>query len=260
MMTAHNLSQHYYNILTDDYRANVSLSPSLIDSTEQVISLQSDSGVMSHWRDYSKLAVYTYLSHEAAAPFLLPSGETVPVPLVPQVGAFRTGRLHRLNCLAVQLPLESRRVHLILLLPDSDAGVDELLASLPREKLLQMVKALPLGEAQVSLPQLAILTSDLDLGPFIRQLGLRQLFTSPLTAVRSIKQNAYFSTSFTAVNSVGSVITQLEFKTTGRSKREANKIIFDRPFVFLLVHSPSDAILLAGVVQNPTQVPFSSSS
>ncbi|XP_054271468.1 serpin I2 isoform X2 [Macrosteles quadrilineatus] len=255
MLTAHDLSSQYFDVLTDSYRANVSVSTTPLNTTERVLSLQSDSGVMSHWKDYQRLAVYTYLSHEAAAPFTLLSGATVQVPMVPQVGVFRRGRLNRLNCLAVQLPLESRRVHLILLLPDADDGIDQVLKSLAKEKLLQMIKALPQQETEVTLPQLAILTSDLDLGPFIRQLGVRQLFTDPHVNVRSIKQNAYFSTSFVAVNSVGSISTELDIRSSGRFKRDTNKVVFNRPFLFFLVHSASDAILLAGVVQNPTQVP-----
>lgn len=98
---------------------------------------------------------------------------------------------------------------LILLLPDLLGGLDEVLVSLSKEKLLLMVKDLPLKETQVSLPQLAILSSNMDLGPFLRQLGVRQLFTAPHSFIRSIKQNAYFSTSFVAVNSVGSITTQL---------------------------------------------------
>uniref|UniRef100_A0A1B6I405 Serpin domain-containing protein n=1 Tax=Homalodisca liturata TaxID=320908 RepID=A0A1B6I405_9HEMI len=259
MLTAHDFPEQYYNILTDSYRANVSVGSTPLNTSDHVVLLQSDSGVMSHWKDFHQLAVFTYLSHEAAAPFTLAEGDTVTVPLVPQVGLFRTGRLHRLNCHAVQLPLQSRRVYLILLLPDTPDGVAQVVSSLPKEKLLQMVKSLPLVETHVSLPQLAILTSDLDLGPFVRQLGVRQLFTDSHNYVRSIKQNAYFSTSFVAVNSVGSVTTQLELGSSGRSKRDVNKVVFDRPFLFFLVHAPSDAVLLAGAVQNPTQVPFPSS-
>ena len=60
----------------------------------------------THLDVYKRQAVYTYLSHQAAAPFRLSDGGTVHVPMIPQVGIFRIGRLHRLNCIAVQLPLE----------------------------------------------------------------------------------------------------------------------------------------------------------
>lgn len=94
-------------------------------------------------------------------------------------------------------------------MPDTPEGIDEMLVSLPKEKLLQMINSLPLKETEVTLPQLAILSSNLDFGPFLRQLGIRQLFTNSNSYVRSIKQNAYFSTSFVAVNSVGSFTAQL---------------------------------------------------
>lgn len=258
MMTTHALPKPYYDILTDYYRANVSYSSDPMDNaTEQILDLQSDSGVMSHWKDYHKLAVYTYLSHQAAAPFSLSDGRTVHVPMIPQVGVFRIGRLHRLNCIAIQLPLETRRVYLVLLMPDTPEGIDEMLVSLPKEKLLQMINSLPLKETEVTLPQLAILSSNLDFGPFLRQLGIRQLFTNSNSYVRSIKQNAYFSTSFVAVNSVGSFTAQLDLKpTTSRPKREASTLTIDKPFLFFLIHQQSEVILLSGAVQNPTQVPY----
>lgn len=259
MMTAHPLPKQYYELLTDFYRANVSYSENPMDNaTEQILDLQSDSGVMSHWKDYHKLAVYTYLSHQAAAPFSLSGGGTVHVPMIPQVGVFRIGRLHRLNCIAVQLPLETRRVYLVLLMPDTPEGIDEMLATLPKEKLLQMVNSLPLKETEVMLPQLAILSSDLDFGPFLRQLGIRQLFTNSNSYVRSIKQNAYFSTSFVAINSVGSFTAQIDLKPTSRPKREASVLTIDKSFLFFLIHRQSEVILLAGAVQNPTQVPYPS--
>lgn len=104
---------------------------------------------------------------------------------------------------------QSQRVHLILLLPDSVDNINEILTSLAKENLLQAVKSLPLRETQVALPQLAILTKDLDLAPFLHRIGLDKLFTNPHSHIRSIKQNVYFSTSFVAVNSVGSVMTLL---------------------------------------------------
>lgn len=74
--------------------------------SEQVVSLQSDSGVMSHWKDFHKLAVYTYLSHEAASPFTTATGAITLVPFIPQVGVFRAGHLPNLLSHVVQLPLQ----------------------------------------------------------------------------------------------------------------------------------------------------------
>jgi hypothetical protein len=61
---------------------------------------------MSHWKDYDRLAAFSFLSHEPAAPFQRTPTDTIPVPMVPQVGEFRAGRVHQLNAHAVELPLE----------------------------------------------------------------------------------------------------------------------------------------------------------
>lgn len=115
---------------------------------------------------------------------------------------------------------QSQRVHLILLLPDSVDNINEILTSLTKENLLETVRSLPLRETEVALPQLAILTKDLDLAPFLHRIGLDTLFTNPHSHILSIKQNVYFSTSFVAVNSVGSITTLL------------GKLHFDLPLWF----------------------------
>lgn len=70
------------------------------------LELRSDSGVMSHWKDYDRLAAFSFLSHEPAASFQRTPTDTIPVPMVPQVGDFRAGRIHQLNAHGVELPLE----------------------------------------------------------------------------------------------------------------------------------------------------------
>lgn len=84
--------------------ANYSLV-SLCFTLELVLDLQTDTGVMSHWKDYEKLAVYTYLSHQPAAPFMTSNGSVLHVPMIPQIGTFRAGYLPKLNSQAVELPL-----------------------------------------------------------------------------------------------------------------------------------------------------------
>jgi hypothetical protein len=61
---------------------------------------------MSHWKDYDQLAAFSFLSHQTAAPFHRTSTDTIAVPMVPQAGQFRAGRVHQLNAHAVELPLQ----------------------------------------------------------------------------------------------------------------------------------------------------------
>jgi hypothetical protein len=45
------------------------------------------------------------------------------------------------------------------------------------------------------------------------------------------------------------------FVAPKRLKREATNLVVDRPFLFFLLHRDTQLVLLAGKVQNPTQVP-----
>ncbi|XP_075228210.1 serpin B10-like [Lycorma delicatula] len=260
LLSSQPLPKSFHDILTSYYFTNITEN-ARENSSAHVLELLSDSGVMSHWKDYHKLAVYTYLSHQPATQFQAPHGRSVEVPMIPQVGVLRAGEIPRLNAQAVELLMEANHVSLLLLMPESAEGLDELLVKLPKERLPQLLKSLPLQETEVALPQFAIVTSDLDLAPFFRQLGVRSAFSndSKKTHVRGVKQNAYFSTSFVAVNSVGSVGSVIEFKSkAAKIKREISNssiITFDHSFLFFLIHRHSATVLLAGAVQNPTQVP-----
>ncbi|KDR16748.1 leukocyte elastase inhibitor A-like [Zootermopsis nevadensis] len=269
MVSSQPLLASYKAILNKFYRVNlteISRFDNLTGARPASVSLElrSDSGVMSHWKDYDRLAAFSFLSHEPAAPFQRTPTDTIPVPMVPQVGDFRAGRIHQLNAHGVELPLEVGSVSLLLLVPDSSDNLDELLVKLPGVSLQQLVQEwLPHSEASVSLPQFTIVSSAIDVTQFLRQLGVRAVFNAtsadlsaatpaPYVHVKSVIQDAFFSTSFVSVNSVGSVSTNLVPK---RPKRESTNLVVDRPFLFFLLHRDTQLVLLAGKVQNPTQVP-----
>lgn len=72
------------------------------------MELRSDTGVLSHWKDYEALVVFVFLQHKDRALFFVTDDEYVIVPMVPQIGVFRHGRVHELNCTAVELLLKVR--------------------------------------------------------------------------------------------------------------------------------------------------------
>jgi hypothetical protein len=117
--------------------------------------------------------------------------------------------------------LKAGMVTLLLVVPDSADNLDELLVKLPRVSLQQLVQEwLPHSDISVSLPQLTIVSNAIDVTPFLRQLGIRSVFNAtsadlsvatvaPAVYVKSVIQDAFFSTSFVSVNSVGSLSTNL---------------------------------------------------
>ncbi|RZF48428.1 hypothetical protein LSTR_LSTR011381 [Laodelphax striatellus] len=97
------LPKTFKDILTNYYHANLTENSNTNASTGQVLELLSDSGVMSHWKDYHKLAVYTYCLTSRRFPSR--RREVVPsMPMIPQVGGPRARRVSasqragRANC------------------------------------------------------------------------------------------------------------------------------------------------------------------
>ena len=125
------------------------------------------------------------------------------------------------NLLWIIFCLQVGSVTLLLLVPDSADNLDELLVKLPAVSLQQLVQEwLPFSESSVSLPQLTIISNAINFTPFLRLLGIRSVFNAtsadlsaaavaPAIHIKSVTQDAFFSVSFTSVNAVGAVSTNL---------------------------------------------------
>lgn len=102
-------------------------------------------------------------------------------------------------------------------MPDSINGLSNLQSKLFKENFFHVIDSLPRKEVQIFLPQLSTVTNGLEMSSFLKMLGVISAFTEyrdrdahpTETYVQSIRQNAFFSTSFTALNSVGSVSTRI---------------------------------------------------
>lgn len=75
-----------------------------LSSRRPILGLSSIAGVMSHWKDYENLAVYTFLSHQSVIQFIKKDDSEEPVPMVPQVGIFKMGEWE--NSQVILLPLQ----------------------------------------------------------------------------------------------------------------------------------------------------------
>ncbi|XP_026822985.1 leukocyte elastase inhibitor-like [Rhopalosiphum maidis] len=275
----------YINRLSKYYQANVTTirSENSNNSLSDILELRSDTGIISHWKDYQKLATYTYLSYQPSAPFTKADGSIVHVPMIPQTGMFKIGYVPQLKCLAAELMFETDKVSMLIMMPDDVNGSELMIERLSKDNFLDILDSLGYQNTEVLLPQLAAFTNGLDLEPFFKKLGVKAAFNqtvsgggnnsnktssmsgdhaskSPVITLLSMKQNAYFSMSFITINSVGSVGTKLGIRPSApRQKRGiATKVVFDRPFVFFVYNKLTGLIMLAGKITNPTQVPNSS--
>lgn len=73
---------------------------------DDTLELRSDTGIISHWKNYQKLATYTYVSYKSSEPFTKADGSIVRVPMIPQIGMFKIGHVLQLKCLAAELVFE----------------------------------------------------------------------------------------------------------------------------------------------------------
>lgn len=71
-----------------------------------LLELRSDTGIISHWKDYQKSATYTYLSYQSSAPFTKADDSITHVPMIPQKGMFKIGYVPQLKCMAAELIFE----------------------------------------------------------------------------------------------------------------------------------------------------------
>ncbi|VVC43312.1 Serpin domain,Serpin, conserved site [Cinara cedri] len=271
----------YINKLSKYYRANVTTmrTENFNNTSNDILELRSDTGIISHWKDYQKLATYTYLSYQSSAPFTRADGSIVYVPMIPQTGMFKIGYVPQLKCLAAELMFETDKVSMLIMMPDDVAGSDTMVDRLSKENFLDIVDSLGYQDSEVLLPQLAAFTDALDLEPFFRKLGIKNVFdpqmvignnrasnntithttnkSPPTITLVSMKQNAYFSMSFITINSVGSAGTKLGIRPFAQKQKRSisAKVVFNKPFVFFVFNKTTGLIMLAGKITNPTQVP-----
>lgn len=97
-------------------------------------------------------------------------------------------------------------------MPNQIDGLANLQVKLFRENFFDVLDSLSQQETQIMIPQLSAITNNLELIPFLKLLGIVSVFTPNPNSkqksdvfVQSVKQNAFFSTSFTALNSVGTI-------------------------------------------------------
>lgn len=220
------LTPTYKTLLEDVYRANVTEIASTRNIPVTLVELRTDTGLMSHWKDYTKLSVYTYLSHKPSHAFLS-HGKSYNVPMIPYVGFIHAGYNPKIGSTVAQLLFEESSASLILVMPDIE-DFEAAKENLAKESIISIIEAQSKSETEVLLPQLTMLNKNLELIPFLKRFQIQTIFNDtrdykveksdskinnteyrPMY-VTSIRENVYFSTSFVAVNSVSSVISKLD--------------------------------------------------
>ena len=186
--------------------------------------------------------------------FYVDDKKTVDVPVMH--GINMTVRYLQDNDLTyLELPFGNGQFRLTLMLPTAKATPEQLIKTLDASKFSNLVENADSTSLNVAIPKFDIQFKH-DLTPMLKGMGVRQAFTSnadfkqlfpanPSTHISSISQQAVIRIDEKGTDPVA----------LNSSNLDANKlpydVAFDRPFVFFIRESHTNAILLSGVVRNP---------
>ena len=188
------------------------------------------------------------------APFKLSAGKTVKVPMMYQKGEF--GYFADRKALVLGMPYKGGELSMLVLLPAKFGKLAEFEKSLTAARIAGWSKSLRKQEVRVYLPKFR-LTSSFRLDKALTDLGMRDAFTykadfSGMNGRKDLFISAVLHKAFVDVNeegteAAGATAVVMEKKNGGR------RLVFraDRPFLFLIRHNATGAILFMGRVADP---------
>jgi serpin B len=199
------------------------------------------------------------------APFHLREGPSVEVPTMRHKS--RVGFQQHAGFSAVTIPYLGGEVHFLILLPDSNQGLDELEASLTADQLVAGAEA-PSAEVILHMPKLKLEPPLLRLGQALRDLGMRTAFDEPRSSANFdrmaprqpndyLRISEVFHKTFLDLDEKGTeaaaatAVVMMRVTSLPAMAPEPIEVHVDRPFLFALQHRSSGVCLFLGRVVDP---------
>jgi serpin B len=192
-------------------------------------------------------------------PFYLDGGAEVKVPLMTRLGAYNYTMLQEL--LALELPYKGGEFSMLVLLPREKGKLSELEESLTAERLDEVLASLRNLRVLVYLPRFK-LSARLGLKESLGEMGIKDAFDmkadfSGMTGNQELFLSDVFHQTFVEVKEEGTeaaAATAAVVRQKSIDARVERPIEFraDHPFLFIIRHRPSGAVLFMGRVSNPT--------
>ncbi len=188
-------------------------------------------------------------------PFYLSDGTTVNVPIMNQETDLElsTGESYR----AVRLPYGNGSFYMVVLLPNGDTGVDELISSMDNSKWKSLLEGFHKQSLALYLPRFET-SCEYELKDPLIEMGMELAFSNLAdfsnmidvvpVKIGEVKHKTFIKldeegTEAAAVTSVGMVMTSV-----GSGPMSFR---VDRPFLFVIAEKESGAILFSGKIENP---------
>lgn len=190
-------------------------------------------------------------------PFYLLDGDQVRTMTMEQTDNFRTATIG--NVQVLELPYAGRELSMLIALPQKRDGLPALEQKLSAKSVRTWREALRKTRIRVLLPRFKI-ESSFSLGNVLQALGMRDAFsrdTADFSGMNGNPDDLYIAAvlhkAFVEVNEEGTEAagaTAVVMKSRGRPAPPP-EFRADHPFVFLIQHEKTGAILFLGRLTNP---------
>jgi serpin B len=192
-------------------------------------------------------------------PFRIPDAQPVTVPLMFQKGDFRYLETDTLQ--ALEMPYKANELAMVVFLPKRTDGLGALEKSLAPGAIDAWLGRLRTEEVEVTFPRFTF-TSRFGLARVLQALGMRDAFSaaaadfSGMTSAEKVFISDVIHQAFVAVDEEGTeaaAATAVVMAGAAPPAPKPRPKIFkaDHPFLFVIRHNPTGAILFMGRVVNP---------
>lgn len=190
--------------------------------------------------------------------FHKPDGSTIEVPMMSKLEKLE----YTFNNLfkAIQMPYGNGQYKMVIFLPAGDNNSQDVIDELSAPNWKKWMNEFEMTDrVDITMPRFKF-EFEAGLNDLLKKMGMQKAFIAEEANFPKItNQNLYISAvkhkSFIDVNETGTeaaAVTSITFTTTSIGN-EPQKVPFrvDKPFVFAITESDTDAILFIGEVQNP---------
>ncbi|NXM60965.1 OVAL protein, partial [Illadopsis cleaveri] len=189
-------------------------------------------------------------------PFRITEQESKPVQMMSQIGTFKVAEIPSEKCRIVEIPLDSGRLGLWVLLPDDISDLEQLENAITSENLKEWTSSSKMEERKIKiyLPRMKI-EEKYNLTSVLKSLGITDLFSlsanlSGISSAESLKVSGAYHEAVVQIYEAGrKVVGSSGAGVDDTSAPEEIKA--DRPFFFFVRHNPSESILLFARCTSP---------
>ncbi|KAH9495450.1 Leukocyte elastase inhibitor [Bulinus truncatus] len=195
-------------------------------------------------------------------PFKVSPGQTKDVPMMTITHEYSYTEDVDLKFTAIEIPYKGKHLGMVILLPDEDFGLENVINNLSWDKLKIILENLsfPGGKVKLTLPKFEMTTS-MDLKPLLSSLGMEDAFNmncadfSGITGGKDLHISAAVHKAFIQVNEEGTeaaAATAVVMMMRCALPRPPPSITVDHPFLFLIRDIRTNNILFLGQVTDPS--------